>query len=169
MMEKTKLAATAYHEAGHAIVTLCLGYPVHHVTIEPGDDYTGVCRSDNPLFDCDLEIDGPGTATDRRVRHRLFAAFAGPLAERRFDPEGFNIEDSSADYEVIFDLVLRLGGGDNNVGEKLEAQADALVLKHWPLIDRAARALLERTTLSGADLAELIDFNQMAANRSVSN
>jgi ATP-dependent Zn protease len=36
--------ATAYHEAGHAVVALALGRPVNRVTIEPDQKRAGLCE-----------------------------------------------------------------------------------------------------------------------------
>src|SRR5271165_7141314 len=34
---------TAYHEAGHAVLALALGRPVHQVSIEPTRMFLGIC------------------------------------------------------------------------------------------------------------------------------
>lgn len=157
-MLKQELEATAYHEAGHAVITRRLGYTVHSVTIKPGDDYQGLAVSDSPLFGRDPTLGGPESGTDERMQHRVIAALAGSVAERRFNPEIFDIENSSDDYEVVFDTCLRLGGdgdGASKVGEELYQKTEALVSEHWLEIDRVARALLDRTELSGDDIERI--------------
>jgi hypothetical protein len=52
-----ELQATAYHEAGHAVVALLLGLKFRHVTIEPDSDSLGHLKCDrhpkwfNPKID----------------------------------------------------------------------------------------------------------------------
>ena len=36
--------ATAYHEAGHAVVSLILGRPVHRVSVLPNRERLGQCE-----------------------------------------------------------------------------------------------------------------------------
>jgi ATP-dependent Zn protease len=45
----TQLTATAYHEAGHAVVCHRLGYKVNRVTIVPSDTSQGLCTHENIL------------------------------------------------------------------------------------------------------------------------
>lgn len=152
-----KLEGTAYHEAGHAVITRHLGYPVHSVTIKPGDDYQGAALSDDPTYGRRLDLDNAESGTDDKMKHRVISALAGSVAEHRFSPEGFDLEGSSDDYKVVYDLVLSLGGGGDDVGEELYQKTRALVSDYWSDIDRVARALLDRTELSGDDLERTLE------------
>jgi len=156
---------TAYHEAGHAVVNRHLGYAVSSVTIEAGDDYQGAVLHDDPLFGCDLEIDDVESGTDEKIAHSIIVAFAGPAAEKHLNPEFFNLEGARGDYKVIADLVFCLVGHPDQAtakADELDQQAQALVLEHWPHIDRVARALLDRTELTGDDLETLISLGEPA-------
>jgi hypothetical protein len=42
-MEPVSDEITAYHEAGHAVMALALGRPVHRVSIQPNEDRLGQC------------------------------------------------------------------------------------------------------------------------------
>src|SRR5690348_11686681 len=41
---------TAYHEAGHAAVSLVLGRPVHEVSVLPDHEFMGVCQFGKAVF-----------------------------------------------------------------------------------------------------------------------
>ena len=43
-------AATAYHEAGHAVVALALGRPVHRVSVLPDRERLGLCEFGKGVF-----------------------------------------------------------------------------------------------------------------------
>src|SRR5262245_7709977 len=43
-MEQEHDEATAYHEAGHAVIALALGRPVQHVSILPDRESLGLCE-----------------------------------------------------------------------------------------------------------------------------
>jgi ATP-dependent Zn protease len=44
-----QIRATAYHEAGHAVVHVAMGLVNNKVSIIPGKDYNGVCHAPNVL------------------------------------------------------------------------------------------------------------------------
>ena len=39
----SEATSTAYHEAGHAVLALALGRPVHQVSVLPNQEYLGTC------------------------------------------------------------------------------------------------------------------------------
>src|ERR1700704_3781323 len=49
-MESSYNPATAYHEAGHAVVALALGRPVHGVSVLPERQFLGVCEFGKGVF-----------------------------------------------------------------------------------------------------------------------
>src|SRR5262245_55354834 len=72
----TELQHTAYHEAGHAVIALRLGYEMEKVTIKPSRGSLGryFCK-DRPLATDDIRI-----------------AFAGALAEALVNPNDEEIQ-----------------------------------------------------------------------------
>src|SRR5436305_1410885 len=76
------MLATAYHEAGHAVVALHLGRGVVSVELTPGqDEHEGVCRYSPRRRDANL--------MDERelycwAEREILCSFAGQLAEARF-------------------------------------------------------------------------------------
>src|ERR1700693_5800817 len=49
-MESPNDMATAYHEAGHAVVALALGRPVARVSILPDREHLGLCAFGKGVF-----------------------------------------------------------------------------------------------------------------------
>src|SRR6516225_6401066 len=41
---------TAYHEAGHAVVALALGRPIHRVSVLPDGHFLGLCQFGKGVF-----------------------------------------------------------------------------------------------------------------------
>lgn len=65
--------ATAYHEAGHAVVALALHRPVHKVSVIPKLDFLGQCKFDK----------GVSRPTEDWVEREILIALAGMAAEAR--------------------------------------------------------------------------------------
>jgi hypothetical protein len=137
--ELEHLEASAYHEAGHAVVARVLGTPVRRVTIN-GRMGTLVRHGDI-------------AAT------RALITFAGPVAEARH----CNLSDDDTarmwpdQWRGDLRNLLRYDG----VGmlAPLRAQAETLVARHWSSIERVASALLARGEVSGGEVDLLLDRN----------
>ena len=48
--------ATAYHEAGHAVANIVLGFEVTHCTIVPQDDTVGHVEHSHPIWQYGLSV-----------------------------------------------------------------------------------------------------------------
>ena len=60
---ESQVEATAYHEAGHAVIAYLLGYKPQSVTIAPTFDTAGhLVIHGNPLHGFQLDPDGPDEA-----------------------------------------------------------------------------------------------------------
>ena len=68
-----ELVATAYHEAGHAVVALALGRPVHRVSVRAVMDRLGQCEFKK----------GRHQPTDDWVEDEILISLAGLAAEAR--------------------------------------------------------------------------------------
>lgn len=150
----------AYHEAGHVVADFHLGLITHFATIKAEGDLLGSVQS-------------PGqngyvyrTKTDRKtaVRDMIVSVYAGPEAERIFDP-GCNplswMQDEIDAFAMLGEIPPR---GCTYVGddayfaklERLRRDARRLVHTHWADVVTIANALLERETLTGRDIEGLI-------------
>ncbi|MEM1062722.1 MAG: hypothetical protein AAGJ97_10405 [Planctomycetota bacterium] len=84
-MDDGDLEATAYHEAGHAVMTVRLGGEVVSVTVDPD-------RDDGPRRTGDLTTRWRRAAPDRAaaVERDVLVALAGPVAEMHYTGEAFH-------------------------------------------------------------------------------
>ena len=78
MSDETELPTfdpvTAYHEAGHAVVALSLGRPVHKVSVLPNAERLGQCEFRK----------GVQRPSDDFIETEILIALAGAVAEARF-------------------------------------------------------------------------------------
>lgn len=106
------LEATAYHEAGHAIVTHWHGMKYRRVTIKPGDDYLGRVQGQRTQFDIEHHrLTNPGGARLRKwTETRTQILLAGGIAERRFTGQD-NQPGSEDDLSNAFDIATLVNDG----------------------------------------------------------
>jgi hypothetical protein len=143
--------ATAYHEAGHAVVALFLGYKPRSATIIPAVDFHGQVKHDSPLRGIKLDIDDSDRAR-LRVERAIMICFAGPLAQQRYRPRSWRRWHGASDFQTAADLALRVSGSEEAATaflRWLELQTRSIVIARWTLIDRVAQALLEHDKLVG--------------------
>jgi hypothetical protein len=145
--------ATAYHEAGHAVIAHALGYKPHSVTVVPTVDFHGHAVHSNPLYGIQLDIDGSDGAR-LRAEKAIVICFAGPLAQQRYNPRSWRRHHGQADYDLICDLGMRVCGSAQQVAaflRWLEIVAREKVEAQWPRITNIAEILLKRKHLRGAE------------------
>ncbi len=75
----SKLFATAWHEAGHALVAAILGRPIQKVTITPANLQTGGVRLGAVKFQ-----KGRDKSTNDWLEDEVLILFAGMVAESKF-------------------------------------------------------------------------------------
>lgn len=174
--EKTK-RITAYHEAGHTVATALLtDHELTRVTILPSTSgvggYTKSTQKENTLHSAE------------QIRHELMVLYAGRQAELVL--AGHNAEEvtigCSNDIERATQILQNvvnysdlMGKGSivdytqfGNTGleksldiaEEISAQAlkatEEFITKHWAKVECVAKALLEKETLQGSEVMELL-------------
>lgn len=143
-----ELTATAFHEAGHAVMAISLGRPVQKVTIAPGRMETGGTR----LGACELRK-GRGRASQDVIEDEVLILLAGMVAEARFTgrycPHG-----ATQDLRTV----QRVLESRANTQRQLERLQRRLLEKtehllsddaHVAAIESIARELIEKTSISG--------------------
>src|SRR5688500_6759282 len=88
--------ATAYHEAGHAVVALLLGRPVHRVSVLPDRERLGVCEFRNPVF----------RPSEDWVEREALISLAGLAAEARHTGS-YGWEEASRDLAYVRKLTAQ--------------------------------------------------------------
>ena len=150
--------ATAYHEAGHAVVALALGRPVQRVSIEPGELRLGHCEFRKGAF----------RPTDDLIETEILILLGGLAAEAQHTGE-YGWDEASQDLRAVRRLTARRAGNAGKA-ERLERRmldkTEHLLAQPgaWPAVERIADELLERRTISGRAARHLFDEAMARAN-----
>ena len=153
------IQATAYHEAGHAVVRWHeqLG-PPEYATIIPEGDVLGRVKGESLPKDYEPDID---SMDDREPLEKVIREFlAGSIAQKRFDPEGFDKDHAGNDWDQAVNLALYLGGDQEKTEallHQLETQAKDILDRLWHCVVAVSEALLEQKKLSGDEVWEIIE------------
>lgn len=158
------LLGTAYHEAGHAVVSLYLGLPIYEVTIVKQGDANGSVTHPSPLM---LDL-GWAVGRERRkaARQMILGCYAGLHAERLLacDAPGFH---GAADDENAFDLSREYRVTPRHCGfigdeyhaaylERLRKESGRLVRALRVPIEKLAKELMRRKTVRHEDVEKVI-------------
>src|SRR4051794_27174774 len=107
-MEQPPSELTAYHEAGHAVVALVLGRPVHAVSILPDHQHAGTCCFGKAVF----------RPTEDWLEREVLISLAGLAAEAAFT--GNYCWDGAAKDLVYARGLLLQRGGNPRAADRLE-------------------------------------------------
>ena len=144
----SELVATAYHEAGHAVMALTLGRAIQKVTIAPGQMQTGGQR----LGACEIKKGRLKPAQDG-LEDDILILFAGMVAESRVTHR-YCQRGASLDLRAARRLIATRANTQRQL-EKLERRlldkaehlfADA---GHAKAIELIALELMQKETISG--------------------
>jgi hypothetical protein len=142
--------ATAYHEAGHAVVALALGQPVHRVSMVPTHDHLGRCelrkgvpRPSQDWLECQILITLGGLAAE--AKHS--GVYAWELATR--------------DRQYVRQLAAERAGPRRaeRLEQRLLAKVEHLLGRagYWRAVELIAAELLRRGVISGRAARHLFD------------
>jgi ATP-dependent Zn protease len=155
---RTRQRATAFHEAGHAVVAWHHGLRFHAVSIIEDQTTLGrLSKLHRPArFD-------PATAAISTVRRhfepRIQVSLGGVFAERRGMRRAHNWTGAALDLDSAGEAAMRCTGSDKQATLYLAWLAEctkAIVEMRWPLIERLAEELLVRQTLNRAEVSAII-------------
>jgi ATP-dependent Zn protease len=138
--------ATAYHEAGHAV----LGRPVHRVSVLPDRDGLGLCEFRK----------GVARPSEDWLEREALIALGGIAAEARHSGT-YAWDEADRDLQYVRDLAVMRAG--ERQAERLErrllAKAEHLLAKngHWRAVQMIAAELLRRGVISGRAARHLFD------------
>lgn len=153
---KQELTATAFHEAGHAVMAVLLGRAIQKVTIEPGKMVGGGGR----LGLCQMQK-GRSKPSKDWLEDDVLILLAGMVAEAHFTgaycPAG-----AAEDLRMMRRLVRSRPGSDRQL-ERLERRfldKTEHILRDdqtaWA-IARVADELIEKITISGRAVRHFLD------------
>ena len=151
--------ATAYHEAGHAVVGAVRGRAPIFVSIIPDGGAAG--KNEFPI-DCRPEFKSHfGDSPEKRayIEIRILTTFAGTVAHDLRFPERAHDAGGAYDERCARALIEDNAGWADNDREsyfqQLQETARGLLQTNWPWVEAVARALIERKTIWTAEVMEL--------------
>lgn len=149
-METPYDEATAYHEAGHAVVALILGRPVQHVSVLPDRELLGLCQFRKGVF----------RPTEDWLEREILIALGGIAAEARHTGD-YNWAGADRDRQFVRRLAIQRAG--ERQAERLErrmlAKVEHLLAReaHWRAVQLIVAELLRCGAISGRAARHLFD------------
>jgi hypothetical protein len=163
MKNSKRDAAHAYHEAGHVVVSWCLGVRVRRASIVPDEDSTGHVQNEREKPSTGIAVDRGDRWHPSRLRAEKWVMIlqAGEVAQRWYNSCSVRRGHSQSDFKKCVDI-LRMYAPDE---KKLVVEPHYLLLRnwtiylivqHWHLVEAVANALLDRRELSGTQVLDVI-------------
>ena len=142
--------ATAYHEAGHAVVALALGRPVHKVSALPDRERLGHCAFGK----------APVRPSEDWIEREILISLAGLAAEARHTGT-YGWAEAEKDLRYVRRL-LRDSGSERKaerVEKRLLRKVEHLLAddEHWRAVELIAAELLAHGVISGRATRHLYD------------
>lgn len=151
---------TAYHEAGHAVIALSLGFGVRKATIIEAEDSYGQVKQYVTTIERRIEYDHSPIVVDR-IEKLIHILYAGGIAERKFAPRCKWRPGARGDHDKVADLFVYICGPDDKAqlyySKLLWSRTELAVDFHWREIEAVARALLAEMTLTGKQVRAIMD------------
>ncbi|HEX4611022.1 MAG TPA: hypothetical protein VH092_22720 [Urbifossiella sp.] len=142
--------ATAFHEAGHAVVALALGRPVHRVSVLPNRDRLGQCEFGKGVF----------RPSEDWVEREVMISLGGLAAEARHTGT-YGWAEAERDLRYVRRLILQRGNerSAERVERRLLAKVENLLADedHWRAVELIAAELLIHGVISGRSARHLYD------------
>ena len=153
-----RLSAIAHHEAGHVVAAHAAGRAIQDVCVSAtpleNGEY-GKSRHVNPLFGQDIP-DGDLRLTEMGT-WELKISLAGPEAEKRVDPARKAPASDLAEQKRILSCISNLSQVEiDEYVRNVKSETRQLVTDKWTAIERVAAALIERGSLSGDQVVQII-------------
>jgi ATP-dependent Zn protease len=153
-MEQCADAATAYHEAGHAVMSLALGRPGANVSVLARREYLGTCAFGKAVF----------RPSEDWLEREALIALAGPAAEARHTGR-YAWGAAAQDLRYAEGLVAQRAGDGRRAERllrRLLSKAEHLLGReeNWRAVECLAAELLRLGEISGRTARHLFDESQ---------
>lgn len=173
-------AATAYHEASHAVIARVLGVEVLGVAMFPTDD---VSRAGSLTYSASYYSGADKASRIAALEIDIKIGLAGPIADARHSKgrpsrsmKHGEVDDIARSRSMAAEIALLMAGeplaqhhggmqmtvtpaiieSANAILARLQAETEALLAEHWPAVERVAQALMTCDLLDQAELDRLI-------------
>jgi len=142
--------ATAYHEAGHAVMALVLERPVSKVSIRPTDEMLGVCQFGKSVY----------RPSEDWLEREILIALGGIAAEARFTGD-YDWHAAGHDQMYVHRLTVQRAGERRaeRLQRRLLSRAEHIIGQdeHWQAVELIAKELLKQGDISGRTARHLFE------------
>lgn len=152
--------ATAYHEAGHAVMAFHLGVASTRkgISIVRDDTSAGRFHHQKLLRGNSPELDD-SPAARIRMEKTILISLAGPVAQKFFNPRSVRHYHGENDHQQAVDIAVHLNGGGEEATAYLKwlgLRTKRIVKLRWPLVEALAKEALARKTMTGKEVNEFL-------------
>lgn len=151
--------ATAYHEAGHAVVALALGRPVHRVSVLPNRDRLGQCEFRKANY----------RPSDDWIETEILIALGGMAAEAAHTGE-YAREEAARDLRYARKLMLHRASERqlDRYEKRMLSKVENLLADDgcWRAVELIAAELLRLGVISGRAATHLYERAAAESERS---
>jgi ATP-dependent Zn protease len=154
-----KELATAYHEAGHAVVSCYFDRIPVNVSVVSMGNIVGSVEFNDDIPEHFTNYFGKSDDKKQYVQMRIIIKLAGSLAHDLFDPH--RIRDSGDKFDDRWAMAIiedRASWAEDDRDDYLEScrnGAKEIVRCNWSWITNVAIELIEKKTLTGEDVLKL--------------
>lgn len=149
-METEYDVATAYHEAGHAVVALTLDRPIRFVSVRPHREYVGLCGFGKAIL----------RPSKDWLEEELLIALAGMAAEARHTGE-YCRASAERDLRSVRRLAIQRAGERQaaRLERRILAKVENLLAgdEIWQAVEMMVVELLQRGEISGRMARHVFD------------
>ncbi len=154
----TELELTAYHEAGHAVISHFEGVTVRRASVIPDAETQGhVLKKIAARFQPD--IDSSSCRARKYIEALIMSSLAGHIAEERRAGVSISPDGAASDRETAADLAAYVNGSVKAAELYLAWLHERTVNKvdvRWWAVEAVAQSLLAHSTLSGREVRSII-------------
>jgi hypothetical protein len=152
--------ATAYHEAGHAVMAFHLGVAStrKEISIVRDDNSAGRFHHRKLLRGRSPEQDD-SSAGRIRMEKEILISLAGPVAQHFFNPRSVRHYHGKSDHQTAVEIAVHLNGGGEEATAYLKwlgLRTKRIVKMRWPLVKALAKEALARKTMTGKEVNEFL-------------
>ncbi|MCE2814752.1 MAG: hypothetical protein LW850_30555 [Planctomycetaceae bacterium] len=158
------LRATAYHEAGHAVMAMILGRAVQKVTIVPGQSHLGAQR----LGACHLQK-GKSRGAQDYLEDEVMILLAGMVAESQITGQ-YCQQGAAQDLRFVRRMLQTRNDGERQI-QRLEKRLLSKTEHHlldaqsWRAVEAIAAELVKSQTISGRAVKHLYEQSLKEVDR----